>query len=754
MEVGHGAATRAARVAREPSPSPVQASSFPPLVNEAEEVLATQPSHDEEDRARATWQGPAILRRWCDALRELLEELQRGTPADAPPVEEVYHWLAGSERLARSQSFAEHATVVEMVAVVEAAGAEGKEAADRWSLSVRRLRQTVKECDWNSRYLQVVEQPLLQLADPNVVRQGALTQVVSTLLRSLNRIYCTSSYYREPRMAPLLHKILKIMVSHAGEHLTPPHSIARPPGGFGEALRLARELQDGFQAFQDHFFVSEATGTGTSSSSTASAATASTSALGGAGAERRPATAMGSKGDRLFGGAMTNKRKDAVGDLGWWRAQVRTSLEHAEHCRALSARVAALLANCAGLLERRRDLQHANADLHRRVQSFVELHSSMQSLDNMAELLDLKRRANAYASVLEVAERLQGLILEAEALGVKISYSGGIVSCGGDAPSLVASASGFAAEVLRFEGEGGADAPGLDVREEERPATSGELQEDIESLREELRSFGSQLENLSSAITRTAAAAVNHRPIFAPPPRTGSGRPTSSCGYPAAANSSAAKEVARRATWYKAPPAIVPEDVPLLDVSCQISTTTVLRRCPSRPRTSHPKLFVTRSPSEAARPFTTACLLQSREAPARASTSAGEATVEERGRVSSCDDGDNVSAASSTGAVAEEEHVQVEEAADAAYEAKAQEVFAAFAQKQAAAAEAESAAASQDAAEEDKQSEKGGEADEIVEGRPVDVLAASGDDADEAAGESDGDGPFASVACAAAWRVV
>lgn len=52
-------------------------------------------------------------------------------------------------------------------------------------------------------------------------------------------------------------------------------------------------------------------------------------------------------------------------------------------------------------------------------------------------------------------------------------------------------------------------------------------------------------------------------------------------------------EVAKRSSWYVEPPPLAP-DALLLDVSSRISVTRI-KHCPSRPRTAHPKLFVTKA---------------------------------------------------------------------------------------------------------------------------------------------------------------
>eukprot|EP00435_Cladocopium_sp_Y103_P026917 s2169_g6.t1 len=62
----------------------------------------------------------------------------------------------------------------------------------------------------------------------------------------------------------------------------------------------------------------------------------------------------------------------------------------------------------------------------------------------------------------------------------------------------------------------------------------------------------------------------------------------------------AAQEVARRSSWFHTPPAVVPKDVPMIEVEDRISQR-VITRCPSRPRTAQPALVVM---AQAVRPHT------------------------------------------------------------------------------------------------------------------------------------------------------
>eukprot|EP00434_Breviolum_minutum_P010835 symbB.v1.2.009551.t1/scaffold604.1/size182248/9 len=62
----------------------------------------------------------------------------------------------------------------------------------------------------------------------------------------------------------------------------------------------------------------------------------------------------------------------------------------------------------------------------------------------------------------------------------------------------------------------------------------------------------------------------------------------------------AAQEVARRSSWFHTPPAVVPKDVPIIEVQHSISQR-VISRCPSRPRTAQPAMVVM---AQAVRPHT------------------------------------------------------------------------------------------------------------------------------------------------------
>jgi len=110
------------------------------------------------------------------------------------------------------------------------------------------------------------------------------------------------------------------------------------------------------------------------------------------------------------------------------------------------------------------------------------------------------------------------------------------------------------------------------------PVTVPAMQESINSLQEDLNQMGSQLENFSQLIEKVS---------FAPPSRTED-------------SDVAAQEVARRSSWFHTPPAVVPKDVPIIEVQHSISQR-VINRCPSRPRTAQPAMVVM---AQAVRPHT------------------------------------------------------------------------------------------------------------------------------------------------------
>lgn len=576
-----GAAAAAAAPAPAPSEQPA-AEPFPPSIAQAEAVA----------EAEAEQRG-AALEAWRRALLEVLEGVQRGSGPEAPPVEEVWHWLAGNERLARCLSFCEHAAVARVAHGFEADAQRG-EIAGRWQAAVKELKRLHRECDWNARYLRVVEAPLQRLDGEDALRAGALASTVRGLLRSLQKIFCTSAYFKEERMAQLLRKILKSLVSKAGCHLVGLYEVARPPGGLGAAFRTAGQLRDGFQAFIENHFIGEG-------------ASGSTSPPRGRSSERRPATAPGLCADRFSSGALSSARRGDTArqgstrrsdstDLGWWRATARVSLEHAEHCQLLCQRLAEVLERWAQLRETVPQLSTADPELHRDVEAFDELYSGVKSGGSAADLLDLKRRMQAASMLQAVEERLAALITRAEAAGVVLpEVPVALEEVEEDDEGREAAA---AAEVLTLS-EGPAESAC-------RPGSAAALiQENISSIQEDLQRFGSQLESrVGDLLSRRSAY------NFVPPTRGGGPGAGPSAAAPSpwrcaeeeeAAERRAALEVARRASWYKEPPPVLPSGVPLIEVRHGI-TQRVIHSLPQRPHTAHPLFATAEAPKAEAGP--------------------------------------------------------------------------------------------------------------------------------------------------------
>jgi len=430
----------------------------------------------------------------------------------------------------------------------------------------------------NARYLRVIEGNLQRLGTFEVIQSKSLAQVVKQILSTLHRVYLTGSYYKEPRMAPLLHKVLKVLVARANSSLTPPLEVGKPSDGFEEARQSAEQLRDGFQAFIANYFISEE-------------ATAAN--------DKRPATTSGVRdGTRS---ARVSRNSHAKDDLGWWRATVRTSLEQAKHGRQFSASIATLLEGCERLSLSLPALQAQNAEYHIRAQSFLELHSGVRDCGPMSELLDLKSQIKTYAKLQEVDERLRPLL---EAASFSLEQQSNINGDHGRStgapygrnvgdPVLIRCEGGDVAEVLALPSDG------EELRA--RPATSGELQQSIETLKEELETFAKQIENVGGAAARKAP--VNSGYHFAPPKRGAAGSDANAAADEDA-DMSAALEIARRSNWYHEPPAAIPDDVPLIEVRQNITTTRTLHDSSYRPRTSQPRLFSGRLPEGLERPHT------------------------------------------------------------------------------------------------------------------------------------------------------
>lgn len=491
----------------------VPPSTFPPSSQEADELLRTLA---EEASVKAINEACLALSGWTDAILELLAEVERG-PSSEDPLDEVWHWLAASERLARSLSFAEHFSVAGLASRLES---EETKEQQRWHGAVRQLRTAQKESSWNARYLRVIEEPLARLSKES---SEQLPRLLATLMRSLRRIH-SSSQLREHCMARLLQKVLKAVVSRAGNELSPIFQVAAKSNRADEAVHF----RDAFQCFLDNYFVNE------------DAAGAAAEKPAGS-TPRRPAS-----GDRV------NRQHSG---LGWWRATVRHSQELADNSARLCGRLAGILTDAAGLRAALPQLQCTDAGLMHDVQGFLELYSGARSGLSSAELLDLKRCHEAAAQLSEVQERLRQLTARCEKAGVDMCLD---PDCSDALPST--------AEVLTLE----PSVPG--------PVNVPAMQESIHSLQEDLDEMGSQLENFSQLIEKAN---------FAPPSRSQD-------------LDVAAQEVARRSSWFHTPPAVVPKDVPIIEVQDRIAQR-VITRCPSRPRTAQPALVVM---AQAVRPHT------------------------------------------------------------------------------------------------------------------------------------------------------
>merc|ERR1740129_168376 len=310
---------------------------------------------------------------------------------------------------------------------------------------------------------------------------------------------------------------------------------------------------------------------------------------------------MGDRSSAQERSSSHQRRRDAK-DLGWWRATVRTSLESAEHCHAVCCHIDSLLLGCRRLVGSLPSLRSLDPALLRNAEAFVELRGGAMGGGAMAaaELLDLRRRAEVHVRLQEAEECLRPLLAQAEVL----DGEGGE---GGASPAT-ASASTVPASALPSSSGGGGVGEQAEVLTlapplPPRPATCGELQEDISSLREELRLFGSQLENLGGLVSRRTPGG-GRRPCtagsfdFSPPIRdsgSGGGSGADDVATDVDADAAAALEVARRSSWYKEPPPVLADDVQLIEVRSDIALRKITR-CPSRPRTSHPKLLVTSLP--------------------------------------------------------------------------------------------------------------------------------------------------------------
>ncbi|CAE8649311.1 unnamed protein product, partial [Polarella glacialis] len=219
---------------------------------------------------------------------------------------------------------------------------------------------------------------------------------------------------------------------------------------------------------------------------------------------------------------------------------------------------------------------------------FLELHGGVRSGMEMAQFLDLKHRMEAQAQLSEVQERIQSLLVRAGAAGVVAPPASAPLASAGPASSVgehrCLTSTGGVAEVLTLEESEPPAAP--------RPASAGELQENIASIQEDLRQFSSELDDFNKLISEKASGS---RLRFAPPsrgearPSTGEASPSSAADE--AAEAAAALEVAKRSSWYRAPPPALPSDVPMIEVHHSIRQR-VITRSHSRPRTAQPAMFI------------------------------------------------------------------------------------------------------------------------------------------------------------------
>lgn len=512
---------------------------------------------------------------YSDTLLETVEEVLRGPTSDIP-VEEVWHWLSSFERLGRLLSFVDHPSTQRLTARVKE-GPTGEETLRRWTASVKLLRQTSKECEWNARYLRVVEEPLARLLADEVVESGALPGLVKTVMKSLHRIHCASQHFREHRTAPLLGKVLKALLAQASASLVPPYEAAAPPQGFEVALWEVQQLQEAFQAYEEHFFLDSG------------ASHASSPRL-----DRRPATAPGPKLERA------SSRRMNSGELGWWKATARTSAEHAAHCQSVCSRTLRLLELISQLSAAIPDLHATNPLLLRDVEGFLQLHSGLKEGEDAATLLDLKRRIPVLTQLSEVEERVTQLLRKVAAAGVRVPEP----VKASPSPSSSSFSHGAAGTVVTSSG---AEVLTLEEPQVNPMAEAAALKESIESMKEDLQRFGSQLDSLSSLFAPRAAGST-----FSPLPRRakesaagGDSDEGNGADAPDEKEYARAKEVAKRASWYKPPPPVLPSSVPVIEVQHKISQR-IITRCPSRPRTAQPRLFISSEPPQIMRPATTA----------------------------------------------------------------------------------------------------------------------------------------------------
>mmetsp|Transcript_27238 Transcript_27238/g.76610 ORF Transcript_27238/g.76610 Transcript_27238/m.76610 type:complete len:787 (+) Transcript_27238:80-2440(+) len=601
------------------------AEAFPPPIERAGTLLRAGGGDPEQARV--------ALEVWRGRLLEALDVALRGSLPDAPPIEEAWHWLSASERMARIVSFCEHADVVALAAEVAASGPEGAVAAERWTAALREARRAQRESGSNAGCLRVVEGPMKRLESVDTLREGALSSTVKSLMKSLQRIYQTAAYFKDERMAQLLRRILRSLVARASGMLPGAYEVSRPAMGLGAAFRTAEQLRDAFQAFIGNHFISEAAAAASPSSGLASprpsggvaAGSPSTRIAASSPGDGSLSARRGSGGNGAGTPLHSARRREASADPlgGWWRAANRASLEHAEQCHSVCSQVARLLEQWAKLSDVLPGLQAADPELLRDIESFRELHSGVKPGGSAAELLDPKHRVGATAALKGVEQRLQALVARAQDAGAVFPDQPSAFLADDAQGTDLAAASTTSmygtADILVLPDHGSGEGWGS------RPSTASAtaaVHDGISSIQEDLRRFGLQLENRIETLAKKTAASSSP---FAPEARArgagmtprqspqgpaggvgGSNGQSASVGRSAAdaspersdgeddaAEYAAALEVARRSSWYHEPPPLLQGDVEMIEVRTKI-TQTIIHRVPSRPRTAHPLMTVTR----------------------------------------------------------------------------------------------------------------------------------------------------------------
>lgn len=526
----------------------MDAGAFPPLLSEVE-----------ARQLCSAGRRSATLEAWRGAILKTLDLLMQGAPLESPPFDEVSHWLAANERLSRCLGFCEHRVVAQfMEGILECS--EGAKIIERWGLAVHELRRAQKESSWNATYLRVVEVPLQKLGGDEVCDGGALGCTLRSLMRSLQKIYSTSAHYKEERIAQLLRKVLKALVLKANERLPGLYDLSRPAGGLCGSVRRVKQFAEAFHIFLEHHFLEDAV---------------SASTMGGVGGNR-PSTSSSSRDDGgssgMTGAGTPSSRKNST-DLGWWLATVRASRDHAEHCIAVCVGLCRCQEQWARLEMVLSDVRSVNPQLVHDLESFAELHSGVKQEWSAAQLLDPKHQLAARAELQSVREELETLIERVTGAGVSLPAEGAL-----------------------FEQQPQTDGKNVDILVLESPAGAAdsskacleEIQTGIEDMRADLDQFEDYLDDRAGAVSFSSNGWA-----FSPMPRQGCKVDAGSSSDAEKVEESVAMEVAKRASWYREPPPTLPEDVPLIEVKQTIHQRRITR-VPSRPRSAHPRLVITR----------------------------------------------------------------------------------------------------------------------------------------------------------------